>query len=275
MVKRILVALSGTPFTDSAIKHALELAQFHQAELTGVTDVDLSRIADVGPVPIGGGAAATGLTEHRLQITEEHIEKAISDFEKGCAKAGMVHCIDRETGDPFEHLSDRWRYHDLTIAGLRGLFEYGVVHSPDDEIIRLLSKGVRPILAVAKEYRQIKKALITYNGSMESAKAMKRFVQMRLWPNVAVHIVCFDKPADEAEHLLADAKVYCHAHGIDAFTEPVEGKPQDEILNYAKQTHADLIVLGASSRARLIKHLLGDTVLHCLRNADIPLFLSQ
>ena len=275
MVKRILVALSGTPFTDSAIKHALELAQFHQAELTGVTDVDLSRIADVGPVPIGGGAAATGLTEHRLHITEEHIDKAISDFEKGCAEAGMVHCIDRETGDPFEHLSDRWRYHDLTIAGLRGLFEYGVVHSPDDEILRLISKGIRPILAVAKEYRQIKKVLITYNGSMESAKAMKRFVQMRLWPDVAVHIVCFDKPTDEAEKLLSEAKSYCSAHGLDAITERVEGSPREVILDFAKQVQADLIVLGSSSRARLIKQLLGDTVLHCLRNADIPLFLSQ
>lgn len=275
MVKRILVALSGTPFTDSAIKHALELAQFHQAELTGVTDVDLSRIADVGPVPIGGGAAATGLTEHRLQVTEEHIEKAISDFEKGCAEAGMVYCIDRETGDPFEHLSDRWRYHDLTIAGLRGLFEYGVVHSPDDEIIRLLSKGVRPILAVAKEYRQIKKVLITYNGSMESAKAMKRFVQMRLWQDVEVHIVCFDKPNDEAEHLLADAKAYCSVHGIEAIAMRVEGSPREVILSYAYKIQADLIVLGSSSRARLIKQLLGDTVLHCLRNADIPLFLSQ
>ena len=275
MVKRILVALSGTPFTDSAIKHALELAKIHQAELTGVTDVDLSRIADVGPVPIGGGAAATGLTEHRLQITQEHIEKTISDFEKGCAQAGMVHCIDRETGDPFEHLSDQWRYHDLTIAGLRGLFEYGVVHSPDDEIIRLLSKGVRPILAVAKEYRQIKKALITYNGSMESAKAMKRFVQMRLWPDVEVQLVCFDKPADGAEKLLSESKSYCRAHGIDAIAEHVEGSPRDVILDFAEQIQADLIVLGSSSRARLLKQLLGDTVLHCLRNADIPLFLSQ
>ncbi|MCH8825241.1 MAG: universal stress protein [Planctomycetes bacterium] len=275
MVKRILVALSGTPFTDSAIKHALELAKIHQAELTGVTDVDLSRIADVGPVPIGGGAAATGLTEHRLQITQEHIEKAISDFEQSCANAGMKYCIDRETGDPFEHLSDQWRYHDLTIAGLRGLFEYGVVHSPDDEIIRLISKGIRPILAVAKEYRPIKKALITYNGSMESAKAMKRFVQMRLWPDVQIQIVCFDKQADEAEKLLSEAKSYCSAHGLDAITERVEGSPRVVILDFAKQIQADLIVLGSSSRARLLKQLLGDTVLHCLRNADIPLFLSQ
>ena len=110
---------------------------------------------------------------------------------------------------------------------------------------------------------------------MESAKAMKRFVQMRLWPAVQIQIVCFDKPTDEAEKLLSEAKSYCRAHGIGAITERVEGSPRDVILDFAKQIHADLIVLGSSSRARILKQLLGDTVLHCLRNADIPLFLSQ
>ena len=36
-----------------------------------------------------------------------------------------------------------------------------------------------------------------------------------------------------------------------------------------------LIVLGSTSRARIFKRLLGDTALHCLRNADVPLFLTR
>ena len=66
MTKRILVALSGTPLTESAVQHALELAKTHDAEITGVTDIDLAKVAGVGPIPMGAGAAATELVEHRL-----------------------------------------------------------------------------------------------------------------------------------------------------------------------------------------------------------------
>lgn len=275
MIKRILVALSGTPFTATATKYALELAKLHKAEVTGVTDVDIAKLMKVGPVPVGGGAAAASLAEHRIHVTEEHVEQAIADFEQACADAGMIHCVDRETGDPFDRLIALWRYHDLTIAGLRGLFEYGVVQNPDDVLIRLISEGVRPILAVPKAYRPIRKVLVAYNGSMESAKALKQFVQMDLWPDIALQIVCFDMTPQESETLLADASSYCRSHGLAAQTQHVEGGPREHLLEYAQQGEADLIVLGSTSRARIFKRLLGDTALHCLRNADVPLFLTQ
>ncbi len=275
MIKRILVALSGTPFTATATKYALELAKLHKAEVTGVTDVDIAKLMKVGPVPIGGGAAAASLAEHRIHVTEEYVEQAIADFEQACANSGMIHCVDRETGDPFDRLIALWRYHDLTIAGLRGLFEYGVVENPDDTLIRLISEGVRPILAVPKAYRPIRKVLVAYNGSMESAKALKQFVQMDLWPDIALQIVCFDMTPQESETLLADTSSYCRSHGLAAQTQHVKGGPREHLLEYAQQSEADLIVLGSTSRARIFKRLLGDTALHCLRNADVPLFLTQ
>ncbi len=275
MIKRILVALSGTPFTATATKYALDLAKLHKAEVTGVTDVDIAQLMKVGPVPVGGGAAAASLAEHRIHVTEEHVEQAIADFEHACADSGMIHCVDRETGDPFDRLIALWRYHDLTIAGLRGLFEYGVVEKPDDVLIRLISEGVRPILAVPKAYRPIRKVLVAYNGSMESAKALKQFVQMDLWPDIALQIVCFDMTPQESEPLLADASSYCRAHGLAVQTQHVDGGPRDHLLECAHQGEADLIVLGSTSRARIFKHLLGDTALHAVRNAEVPLFLTQ
>lgn len=275
MIKRILVALSGTPFTDSATRHALELAKLHGAELTGVTDVDLAKLANVGPIPLGAGAAAHDLVEHRLQLAEQHVQEAIDRFEAACSQAGTHHRVVRETGSPFEKVISLWRYHDLVVAGLRGLFEYGVVHNPDDMLVRLISRGVRPIVAVAREYRPVRRVLLAYNGSMESAKAMKRFVQDTPWPDVELEIVCFDLPEEESGGLLADAAEYCRLHGHDARTERVEGSPRDHLLEHAGARGADLIVMGSSSRAAILKHLLGDTVLHLIRDADIPLFLTQ
>ena len=102
MIKRILVALSGTPCTPSAIAHGVELAKAHNAELSGVTVIDPDRLQDVGPIPIGGGAAAHELAQHRMQLAEEHIEDAIGQFEKACGDAGVKNRVLRESGDSAE-----------------------------------------------------------------------------------------------------------------------------------------------------------------------------
>ncbi len=275
MIKQILVALSGTPLTESAVQHAVELAKAHGARITGVTDVDLAKVAGVGPIPMGAGAAATELVEHRLQLTEQHVTESIELFESACAEANVPCSVVRETGNPYEKLISLWRYHDLTVAGLRGLFEYGIFHNPDDVLIQLIAKGVRPILAVARDYRTIRRVLVAYSGSMESAKALKRFVQLRLWPDITLKIVCFDRAPDKSDSLLDDAADYCSLHGYAAEVQHLEGSPTKQLLEHAGRYKADLIVMGSSSRARIFQHLLGDTTLHAVRHAEIPLFLTQ
>ena len=168
-----------------------------------------------------------------------------------------------------------WRYHDLTIFGLRGLFEYGVVHNPDDILIQLIREGVRPMLAVAETYRPIKRVLISYGGSMSSAKAMKHFIQSALWPDQVIKIVCFDKKPEEAEKLLGDAQAYCQSHGTDAETELVSEPPRDSLIEHATGWNADIIVMGSTARSRMARFVLGDTALQTIQTAHIPLYLAR
>ena len=43
MIKRILLGIGGTPYTSVAIQRAVELAKRFEAEITGVTVLDLDR----------------------------------------------------------------------------------------------------------------------------------------------------------------------------------------------------------------------------------------
>jgi nucleotide-binding universal stress UspA family protein len=275
MIKRIMVALSGTPFTKVAIRRGIELAQRHGAELTGVTIVDPKRLTNVGPVPVGGQSAAAELVEHRKQVTTESVEESIAMFESGCRKAGLIGVIDREEGDPLQRLSDRWRYNDLMIFGLRSMFEYGVVHNPDDTLARIVTHGISPIIAVSDHYRQIRRVLIAYNGSIVSSKAMKRFAQMRPWDDVQVKVASFGFEPDKAEPLLDDARTYLKVYGFDPETQCLESNPREGLVQHAADWNADLIVMGAAARSRLAKLILGDTALGTLANANLPLFLAS
>jgi nucleotide-binding universal stress UspA family protein len=243
--------------------------------LTAVTIVDVARLSNVGSVPIGGGQAAQELREHRFKITKEIINASVEDFQNACQQAGVPHEVCYEEGEPYECVISDARYHDLMVFGLSHLFEHGVIDEPPDELVRLVRAGVRPILAVAEQYHAVQRVLLAYSGSMESAKTMRRFLQLNLWPEITLRIVNFNDAEQEGNNLLNDAAAYCRDHGIDAETECISGSPKDQLLPYADTWSADLIVVGNSAKNLLRRKLFGETALHVIRHSERPLFMCQ
>lgn len=275
MIKRILVGLGSLVYTHSATAKAIQLAKSHGAELTGVTLFDTGRLDHVGVVPIGAGHLARELKHSRLDDVSGVIAAAEVHFAMACEKAGIKYRMRRETGDPMSALTSLTRYHDLVVCGLQSLFQHGVVDEPHDELAMLVRGGVRPLLAVCEEDRPIKRVLVCYSGSIESAKTMRRFVHLRMWPDAKLKIVTFGTRKAEPEKLLADAAEYCQAHGFEPDTAHIVDTPKSSILPYAESWDADLIVLGNSTKRMLLRRLLGETALHVMRNAELPLFLAQ
>ena len=277
MIKKILLGLGGTPYTTVAIQRAVQVARHYGAAITGVTAISLDRLKGIGAEQ--KESAYTNMD--RLTVTRELIEEAVSLFESACSAEGIKFQIKHEMEDSFSLMISLSRYHDIMIFGLRSIFEYNVsivdlsVEEPKDTLARLISAGVRPIIAVSDTFRPIQKVLIAYSGSMESAKTMKRFVQMRLWPDAKLKIVTFQSSEEKARHLLNDASEYCRAHGYSVVGESNPGSPKDFLLPIASYWQADMIVLGNSAGNLLVKRALGETALHIIRNADRPLFLCQ
>jgi nucleotide-binding universal stress UspA family protein len=280
MIRRILVGLAGTPYTAVSIQTAVELATRHGAELTGVTVLDLKALENVGAVPIGAGDAAKELREYRISVTRERVEQDIEDFASACNDAGVPWDVKREEREAaFDYMISQSRYHDLMVFGLRSIFEYHVVgeraSDPSLTLVRLITEGVRPILAVGPAYHAVRRVMIAYSGSMESAKTMKHFVQLRPWPDVQVCLITFEHGHQRSRKLLDDASRYCRAHGIEAETKLVDSRAQDHLLPEAAAWGADLIVLGNSAKTLLLRRVFGETALHAIRHSDHPLFLAQ
>ena len=275
MLKRILVGLGGSDYTVAAINQSVALAMSHDAELTGVSVIDPSRVAPIIAMPMGDGPIAYAETGDAMAKARERVEWATHEFTAACKAAGVRHRVVREVGEPFSLMISEARYHDLMVFGLKSLFESDLVSDPHDALVRLVQSGVRPLLAVSKGFTPINKVLIAYSGSMESAKAMKRFVQMQLWPISDVRIVSFEDGKGHARELLAHAANYCRAHGLEPETECVYGSPKEHLLTYIRTWGADLTVVGNSSQNLILRRIFGETALHIIRNAEQPLFLAQ
>ena len=278
MIKKILLGLGGTPYTSVAIQRAVELAKRFEAEITGVTVLDLDRLRRAG---LAQGKAVPDAV-NRVNLVRDRFEEAISAFESTCAAEGIKYQVKQEEKEiSFDLMISLARYHDLMIFGLRSIFQYNIsihdlsIEEPKDTLARMIAAGVRPIIAVSDKFRPIQKVLIAYSGSMESAKTMKRFVQLCLWPDAKLKIVTFQSSEDKAQRLLFDASEYCRAHGFSVVCESNPGSPKDFLLPIATYWQADMIVLGNSARNLLVKRVIGETALHVIRNADRPLFLCQ
>ena len=275
MIKRILVGVAGTPATPCKIEYALDLAERHGAKLDILSVVDVDRLSRVGMVPVGADGMAEMTRQERIRQSHDNAVSAIHTFMTRAEERGIPFAKLYAEGDPFEILAEHWQFNDLCLLGLRGWFDHVVVPDPENVLLRLAMRGVRPILAVGEQYRPIRRALITFRSTKSSAKAMKRFVQMRLWPDMALHILCVDPSGARAEQLLDRAADYCGAHGYAVTTQHEVGDPQAVILDVARQHGCDIIVMGVSYRQDLLHTVFSQVTLGVLKASDLPIYMTH
>jgi nucleotide-binding universal stress UspA family protein len=274
-MKRILVGIGDEEYSSSATELAIELAQRFDATVAAIGIIDLVRIRNVGSVPVGGGEAAREMRQARYEKASETISNCIDAFVKACEDASVRFAVRREVGEAIPALIDVARYYDLLICGLGGMFEHGVVEEPRDELRQIVESGVRPLLAVAPKYRKIKRVLVAYSGSVESAMTMRQFAELNLFPRAQVKIVHFATGERDGAQILADAQAYFAAHAIETEVELVEDHARDALLPLASRFQADLIVVGNSAKSLLRRRVFGETALLAMRSSPLPLFLGQ
>lgn len=277
-MRRILLGIGGTPFTPVAIRRAVELAQQRGASVTAVTVLDERRLGRIGATPLGGATAAADLRSHRREVAAQQIEETLEELKQACAQANIALTINQEQGSPFRLMVEYARYHDLMIFGLRSMFESGVLLSdavdPAVFLRDLIGGGVRPLLAVSDKYRTLRRVLIAYSGSVQSADSFKCFIKQVAWPGLAIRLLVCQHAEDQARQMLDEAAVYCRSYGYEVETCYRPEDPRTAILAEVADWNADLLVIGSSAQSWLAQVFLETTLLHLVRNVDRPIFIG-
>lgn len=81
--------------------------------------------------------------------------------------------------------------------------------------------------------------------------------------------------ARDAEEYLAPLAVMLRARGIDVSWCVRRGRADSEILEAARETHADLIVMSTHGRSGVGRLLFGSIAEQVLRQADVPVFMMR
>lgn len=252
LFRDILVPLSGEESGWSALGQAIVVAKQEGARLNGLHVV--AQEADRDSDAIG-------------QMREL--------FEQRCAEAGVVGALAVDAGEVAACVCARAVLNDLVVLN--------VAHPPSAQPLARLGSGfrtlirrcARPLLATPGPATPLARILLAYDGSPKSNEAL--FVATYFAEQWKSHLAVLTTVETEAHREnMEHARRYLEMHEVTAeFTLREAGSPSDAILDRAKATGAELIIMGGYSRSPVIEIVVGSAVDGVLRETDRPMLICR
>jgi nucleotide-binding universal stress UspA family protein len=287
-IRQILLPTDFSEESKVALPTAIALAKWYRSELEILFAYPLM------VMPYGVEAPFFPVPVEPTEVTRKEI---LGDLEKLASRArteGVEARVRMEIGNPIGVILARAEAFDLVVMGThgRGGFERVMLGSTTERVVNLAPCSVLTVgpasasgKAPGPPFRRILCALDLRQASpstLDYAVSIARESQAHL----SVLNVVDDLPEEEAVHIPFDVPEYRRYRLGDAREElrkaiPDEarqacrieehlgtGKPYREILRQARESAADLVVVGARGTAGLFH--LGSTAQHVVRESSCP-----
>jgi nucleotide-binding universal stress UspA family protein len=281
LIKRILVPLDPSPFSDSAVETACRIAGFWNAEVHGLVVLDVKRIeGGIGPVPLGAEHFADKLEKHRIAEAEERISSLLAAFRSRCEKSGTAHREAELQGSPSLSITERASLYDLVVIGLSTFFRFDAADHAGDELDALLDRSATPVLGVTERVPAWNdpdgriRVVSAYDGSPASANSLRQCFQVFPPERVALRLLRSGGVREPGETSLRLARDY--AESYRAGSVEIEWTSQG-VLDAIRERHghwADVIAVGAHAKKGPFDFMVGSLTKSLIRDPIKPLFIG-
>jgi nucleotide-binding universal stress UspA family protein len=277
MLRRILVPLDLSPYSQQATERACSLAKLHNARVTGMTVLDLPEIA-AAELPFHAAVAKYGI-EHAAKLQNDakaRIADGLKRFAETCEAQGVTHMEAEFQGVPANCILEAANYYDLVVMGLRTFYHFETQAQPGDTLDKVLDHSITPVLAVPKHGDQpYKKVLVAFDGSPNSVRALRALAGFEPVEDLEITLLNADKNPDRGKFYLDQAAAFLRSHRFESI-EVVAGEGDiGEIIDddYIEQT--DLIVTGVHAKHRLKSFFVGSLPQRLIDYGHTALLLGQ
>jgi nucleotide-binding universal stress UspA family protein len=259
-IKTVLVVMSGVPGDMARLRAGFALAARAEAMVVAL---------HVKPTPIlyaggGGMEMPVSLIEAQVQEIDRRALSVEAEAKALAEKAGAAVEWRCEEGE------------EVTIAGIHARYADLVVANPD--LARdLVFDSAAPVLAfpdVAKPDAP-RRVLVAWNGSREAARAVRDAMPL-LKSAETVEVLVIDPP--DGRPIGVDLGRFLGRHGIKVdIRERLSGGAAigTLLLEEARTSGAELLVMGAYGHSRLREWVLGGATEETLDDPTIPVLLSH
>jgi nucleotide-binding universal stress UspA family protein len=282
MFNRILVAVDGSESSLNALRQTFPLARAEGSTI---------KVAAVVP-PHEGELRLVGVRQNVAEMMSEPYVNALKDAQELADAAGVRVETILEHGEPHEtivELAEAERC-DLIVVGVRGC-------NPADQVLlgsmtaRVIGYSHTDILVVPKDsHMGLDHILVSVDGSESSKGAVKSAIELhRSYGSAVTVLAVADIPPhiygvdpSVAEALMGKARKHLdeavgQALAAGVQVEPLlrEGEPPQLIVQLARETKSNLIVMGSHGRTGLKRLLMGSVTERVVGHAGCPVLVAR
>lgn len=276
-IKKILVPLDASAYTDGATETAIRIAKKHGASVTGVAVLDSPEIRS-SVIPAVGPyyPMMVDAVQAKIQHADQVLRDTLIRFSQRCEEAGVPHEETEYEGIPVQKLLESSIFHDLIVIGLETSFHFETRGGRGDTLDKLIDHTATPVLAVPSAgAADPTKVIIAFDGSFGASRAMRDFIPFASPFNPEITVVSAELPARKSDFLLSSAVALLESHGFTRVNWNASEMTVEETFTPAFTADADLIVAGIHSRRPIRDMFTGSFTASLIRNHDKPLFLSH
>ncbi|MCM0019736.1 MAG: universal stress protein, partial [Tagaea sp.] len=146
-----------------------------------------------------------------------------------------------------------------------------------DTVRKLLKESPRPLIVVPAGALAPQRALVAYDGSIPSARALQLFALLGVAHGLEVHVLAVHADAEVAHARAGEAARYLAAHGTPAAAHGIDSKadPADIVAAEIRSRDIGLVAMGAYGHEGLRAKLLGSFTSKLLTASPAALFVHH
>ncbi len=277
LIRRILVPLDPSDYATAAAETACHVAWIHDSVVSGLAVLDSEEIRS-SVIPASGPyyPKMNERVENKIFHAKHILSGCLERFEKICSEADVEYYKTEYAGMPVQKLLESAIFFDLVVTGLETSFHFATRETNGNSLTELLDRSTTPVLAVpSKAVEKFDFALITFDGSLASARAMQDFASFAVPFDMEVTVLVAEKEPEQAKFLLKNAGAFLRSHGIgrvklESVNSPIESAVDDDYLKMF-----DVVVAGIHSRKLLKDFFVGSFTKSLIQRKKKALFLSH
>lgn len=277
-LRRLLVPIDPSAFSEAALETACFFAQAHRASVSSVAVLDSDEIR-ASLIPAIGPYYPLMVDEMRRKIAHaDHLlRERLAHAAAVCQAVGVEHRETGYEGIPAERLMASAIFHDLVVAGLETSFHFETRGGRGESLHHLLDHAATPVLAVpVTGLKRLERVLIAFDGSTGSARALRDFMPFAAPFDPEIVVASAEQTQEQSDFLLGHAELFLRDHGFTKVSREASPEPVGEMFARLLGTPGtDLVVLGMRARHALRDLFVGNFTKTMIERGDTALFLSH
>jgi nucleotide-binding universal stress UspA family protein len=276
VLRSLLVALDGSPYSDVASTLACDWAIRFGARLLGLGVLAEPSIDRGEPVPLG----AFGFKKHRdealLADAHRRLLDVLTTFRSRCAAVGVTATVLEDIGDPTDRILREAQRCDAVVLGHETHFHFETQDRPDATLAGVIRGCARPVVVVPSDLRGGRGVMVAYSGGRESARTLQMFQLLGLSDSEEIDVVTIRPEHVEAARVAGLAGDFLTAHGAPHRLHAIgsEAAPADVLLEEVRRRAPRLLVMGAPGHHPVRDLFAGSVARGVLTACPVPVFLG-